>query len=528
MTLRDKAASRLRSNWPGRLASRPWHVFFAGALPLLIFLRGSGSGATPRTGLWPLAAISILVCAIWCILAAVFRETQRAALVATVLALATFGYFVVADLAAVTGGPAVVAIAYVLIGLCLVVIARARKELLILLTVFANLIVLAATAYQTVVFAEHERRISVQLEAEIPLPLSGLNPRPGAVRPDIYILDLEGYGRADVLRDYYGFEDRLVPELESLGFTVAAEAAGNYPQMTQSLAAALNMDYLPPLLRAPESTVTLRRRLGELIAQNRFFAALHAAGYRLTSYESEYAFARPRPVDDRPGPLLRFTNFEYRLYESSTIPRVLELLGLGRGLIPLAVHHHQILWTLDHFGSEPTDGRPALVFAHVLMPHPPFAFEADGRVRNTRIGMAFNDGDQWRTLAQGRKESYEDGYLDGIRFLNARLPALVRRVIGRTSRPTIFCILSDHGPASRLRWEDPNPVSIRERHGILFAVRFADGVPPNISQRITPVNAYRILLNHALGTALPLLEDRSYFSTWERLSEYLDVTALVH
>jgi hypothetical protein len=161
------------------------------------------------------------------------------------------------------------------------------------------------------------------------------------------------------------------------------------------------------------------------------------------------------------------------------------------------------------------------------MPHPPFTFEPDGRARPTRVAIGFNDGDFWRELAGGTGERYESGYVDAVKYLNSRVPDVVQQVLARSTRPTIFYILSNHGPAARLRWERPDASSVRERLGILLAVRFPDGDHEPLHDRSTPVTAFRALLNRALGTALPTLEDRSYFSTWEREWMFTDVTVQI-
>jgi hypothetical protein len=504
-------------------------VLVAPVVPLLQFFRGSGSGATPHTLVWPIIAIPAMALVAWLALAFLLRNARTSALFVTLLTLATFGYFSVSDLADYLDQRVVIPVTYLVVAVCAGLIWRAGSRVVAWLTVCANVVFLATTLLLAGSIARDELRVARATSLERPTPLVFTSTRTSKELPDIYILILEGYARADVLRHSYGFENDLVAELRSLGFFVADEAAGNYAQMTQSLASALNLEYLPALLGRDVSEVNLRRRLGELITHNRVFTALHSAGYRIRGYESEYAFLRPQPADARPGPLVRFTNFEYRFYEASVFPRLLQGVGLSRGLIPAAVHRQHLRWVLDRLAAEPVDGdgRPTLVFAHLLMPHPPFAFDADGSARATRAAMAFNDGDQWHTLTRGSGERYEAGYLDAVRFLNSRIPGLVRQVLSRTTRPAIFYILSDHGPASRLRWEHPDASSVRERLGILLAARFPDGDPRPLHSRTTPVNAYRALLNRALGTALPMLDDRSYFSTWERLSEYADVTERV-
>jgi hypothetical protein len=509
---------------------RPWHVLLSPVLPLLVFFRGSGSGATPHSIVWPLAAMLGLALLAWMVVAGVSRDARRSALFVTILTLATFGYFALSDLANYLGHRSIVAVLYpaVLVGAALV--WQASTRIVTWMTTAANIGLVVATLLQAGLAVGEEQQVLRNTSVELPAALRGTDARVEQQRPDIYVLILEGYGRADVLRDNYGFENDLVPRLRSMGFFVADRAAANYPQLGQSLAAALNLEYLPDLLEPPGVVnVTFKRRLGRLIRNNRFFPLLHSAGYYIRSYESEYAFLRPRPADDRPGPLIRFTNFEYRLYEGSLLPRVIGGIGQPRGVIPAAVHRHHVQWTLDRLATEVprADDRPTFVFAHVLMPHPPFTFEPDGRARPTRVAIGFNDGDFWRELAGGTGERYESGYVDAVKYLNSRVPDVVQQVLARSTRPTIFYILSNHGPAARLRWERPDASSVRERLGILLAVRFPDGDHEPLHDRSTPVTAFRALLNRALGTALPTLEDRSYFSTWEREWMFTDVTVQI-
>ena len=90
--------------------------------------------------------------------------------------------------------------------------------------------------------------------------------------------------------------------------------------------------------------------------------------------------------------------------------------------------------------------------------------------------------------------------------------------------PAIVLIHSDHGPGLQLEWESPAETNMRERMSILLAVRFPGDGGATISDRTTLVNVYRTVINRALGTGLPLLEDHAYFSTWTRPFVYVDVT----
>ena len=266
---------------------------------------------------------------------------------------------------------------------------------------------------------------------------------PDRPRPDIYILILDAYGRADVLRDYYHFENTLVPELEKLGFTIPPKAASNYAQTALSLASSLNLEYLPTLLEKQVSVGEPRARLADLISRNRVFETFTTAGYRIRSYSSEYGLLQPQIVDERPHPTLFMNDFEYGFYEATALPMLFAMAGRPVGTIPFALHRHHIRWTLDHLRRDlpATNDPPTLVFAHLLIPHPPFSFEPDGSPLESRLPANFNDGSHWRAQAEGRGETYEAGYTKAIQFVNNAVVDIVRNVVNRPDgRQTIFYI----------------------------------------------------------------------------------------
>jgi hypothetical protein len=139
----------------------------------------------------------------------------------------------------------------------------------------------------------------------------------------------------------------------------------------------------------------------------------------------------------------------------------------------------------------------------------------------------FSDGDMWRNIARSTGESYRSGYADTVRALNGRIVKAVEHITAMSrsrKRPALILIHSDHGPGSGLEWEDPERTDIRERLGILLAMRFPDGETPPLEANATPINAYRAVLTRALGAELPPLENRSYYSTWRHPFAYIDMT----
>ena len=91
------------------------------------------------------------------------------------------------------------------------------------------------------------------------------------------------------------------------------------------------------------------------------------------------------------------------------------------------------------------------------------------------------------------------------------------------SRPSIIILQADHGPGSLLNWESGAQTNVRERFSIFNAYYFPKPVDV-LYKEITPVNTFRIILNCFFGMKYQLLEEKCYYTTWERPYDFKDVT----
>ena len=74
-------------------------------------------------------------------------------------------------------------------------------------------------------------------------------PAPGDDLPDIYYIVLDGYGREDILDEYYKFDNsEVVDYLVSRSFIVPANAHSNYHRTVLSISSTLNMNYISELV----------------------------------------------------------------------------------------------------------------------------------------------------------------------------------------------------------------------------------------------------------------------------------------
>lgn len=323
-------------------------------------------------------------------------------------------------------------------------------------------------------------------------------------RPDIYYIVLDGLARADILEDTYGVDvGESVERLEALGFQIPSRSRSNYPQTQLSLASALNMQYLDDLAAIMGDRLD-RRPLIRLIAEAGAPTALQGKGYDMVAVKFESTTGA-----DRDGGC--------RFSKLPSGPTDLELAVLKRLPLPsslihratLRAHRQQVLRAFDAIETA-ASVRPMLLVAHVVTPHPPFVIADDGTERIGQTHFTFIDGDGF----PGSRDEYIEGYQSQASFVLRRIAGIVERIIDRA--PDSYIVIhSDHGSGLGLVNADAERTDAFERLSI-FSAYYAGGKLAPVPETMSPVNAFRWVLRHALGADLPLLDDRSYISDYPR------------
>ena len=351
--------------------------------------------------------------------------------------------------------------------------------------------------------------------------------RSRAELPDIYLILLDGFTRPDVLEDYFAVDSRELfePFLQD-GFYFAEQSSANYPRTLLATAATLNLSYLEPLVDELPPTVRASddvRPLYWATRNSRLSRFLHDLGYETVAFGTGYDGADLRDADHyftSPG---SFTAFENMLVETTPLPVLLPLLHLRTS----AERHRQrirfVLRELIELASSPHD-RPRFVYAHLLSPHPPYVFRSDGSaVESDRPADLDNPASHEVT-----------GYAEQAVFIAQEIHRVTRIIRNRSAQPPMILLQSDHG--SGLLPPAAGSVGSAEAderswHESRYANLMAFDVPPSVRSRlyptITPVNAFRVVLDGFFGTELGLLPDRNYWVHSKRPYEIKDVTDLV-
>ena len=340
--------------------------------------------------------------------------------------------------------------------------------------------------------------------------------RPGPER-DVYYLVFDRYGSNWSLERNFGIVNEELPTwLERHGFQVVPGARANYASTDLSLASTLNLRFLDHLTETFGRDTDDRAPVRNLLQRHEVGRFLQSQGYRYFHLGSWW---EPTASNEIADAVLRYderSEFGSVLHETTILPYLERaLFGPQESNAELGERHRQItlyqLRQLERLRHEP--GRK-FVLAHMLLPHPPYVFRADG--------SAIPEGG-----LPGKTDL--DLTAEQLEFTNAQIRSLVSRLLeGPPSSHPIIVIQADEGPHV---CELPScPTERQDRLGVRFGILGAYYLPDadtELSPDHSAVNTFRLVLSEYFGADLPPLPNRSYSSPPERIYDFEDVTELL-
>jgi hypothetical protein len=325
----------------------------------------------------------------------------------------------------------------------------------------------------------------------------------GDAPPDIYYIILDGYGREDVLKDQYGYDNSdFLNALREVGFYVADCSQSNYAQTQISLASSLNFNYVDAISDRFTPGRDDRTGLDTLIKHSAVRESLEAAGYETVAFATGFLLSEQEDADYYLSPQLdlgQLNEFEYLLVETTFARLIQDSNRLDVPNSSTELFRERTLFALDKLDKLAYIEGPKFVFVHLIVPHPPYVFgPTGGPIPPKEAGTT-------------RSEQNELRYLDQTTYVSNRMREIVPRIIANSTTPPIIVIQSDHGPTI--------PGSPQSRMKNLNAY-YLPGVKAPLYPTITPVNTFRIIFNTYFGQDLSLLEDVSLYSSYEEPFRY--------
>lgn len=300
---------------------------------------------------------------------------------------------------------------------------------------------------------------------------------------NFYYLVFDRYANSKTLQKYFGFDNsKFYTELEKRGFVVDRNALTSYPMTAPQMSSVLNMrylsatfgsiaDYFPPLQE---------HRVGKLF---------QTAGYKFLYYGNLYAPLRSSRIAD--------WNMRVSFMPCEFADSMVALTPL-RPLIGRAYKYRLTMSKFAQVAESAESSDLKFVYAHFLVPHPPYAFAADGSALS-----------EWNRETQREQELY----IGQLIATNRLMLQLIDKILANSDTKPVIILQADEGPYlmagdASLTRED----KIEKRTGILNAFYIPDAdIRAKLPQTLAPVNTFRFLLKEYFGAPIELLPNRVFF-----------------
>ncbi len=484
---------------------RPSHPLLFGPFIVLGVLSPNLNLVPPNEALRPMIALVVLTTLLWIASQLAFRNWVKSGAFAstTVLFLFAFGFVPFK----------VPLLAYLLVTLsCSALIAKRSRspELLNVLAISLFVVSLGNVAIKV-----------VQARAATAQVLSSTSSAPRQA-PDVYFIVLDGYGRSDVLKEKIGYDNsRHIASLKELGFKVLTNSRSNYCQTELSLGATLNLEFIQDLIEVPEESSN-RLPLQQIIATSRVQQRFRDMGYTTIAITTGF------PPTEFPNSDL---NLQVRGSLSLLEDTLINLTPLKAQTVfrdsMFSERRRTLNGAFQSLSRTKGDAlRPRFILAHIVAPHPPFVFDADGNPTENRGLYGYWDGSDY-TKYVGDKASYANGYSAQADYITKRLLASLRDILNGDKTPPIIIIQGDHGSKMGLQQNSLDGTDIDECFPILSAVYAPDTIAHKFRNDESPVNTFRHLFSSLFSESYEPLPNRSWFSPFYTPYKFTEVTEML-
>jgi hypothetical protein len=445
----------------------------------------------------PILLSLLLTGLVWLVLWSIFRDQNKTGIITTLIIISFFSYGQIFLQIQSTFGDTIrhrylmlifIAI-IVLIGNWIFAKVKSPDSIVNFLMATGGILFLFSVirAVQLDVAAYQTEQSSSESQSSV---IEKVNDSSSIQKPDIYFILLDAHTRSDILKEDFNYDNSaFIQQLKDLGFYVAECAQSNYPATKLSVTATFYGKYHDaPTLYPVNTSLTIQ--------------TVRSLGYKVITFENrsnghfdlqeDVRLSRNQLALGRIDLTGGLSEFEMMLLKTSALRIFYDMPQLVPGLdvqmlqrAEFYEHYQQTKFILSELKNLPDMARPKFVFAHILVPHPPFIFAPDGK---------FHWADQPR-----------QGYVSNVEFIDSQIALSVAEIIKKSKIPPVIIIMGDHGPTGV-------PGTPHMRMSILNAYYVNDQAKKDLYETISPINSFRVVFNNYFGTKYPLLEDKSYFA----------------
>lgn len=316
--------------------------------------------------------------------------------------------------------------------------------------------------------------------------------------PDIYLFVLDGYGRSDLLKKDFAYDNsEFLNLLSDEGFYLATCSQSNYTSTWFSIASMLNMNYLEamsPLNGETRTVLTMVPYIKHSIVRKE----LESKGYTTVAFETGFGFTEITDSDVYFQPananLIRILTgrmnaFELFYLRTTIVSAWMDLTGISADDIEKSIKLTRQDYIYSALQNEVIKIKsPKFVFAHILTTHKPFVY----------YQRSF---DQDPVVSQ--LDADFRGYHDTLVYSDKMMSQIIQKIILSSKVPPIIIVTGDHGPPVALE-------SRQQRAQNIYAIYLGGRKSDQLHPTMTPVNSFRIVFDSVFNEQYPILPDKSF------------------
>jgi hypothetical protein len=326
-----------------------------------------------------------------------------------------------------------------------------------------------------------------------------------AEKPDIFFIVFDSYTSSTCLLNDFQYSNELDSLLIKKGFFIARNSRSNYPLTPFSIASILNMGYLREVPMDAKATAKAMLQGASSVYESKLPAILHGEGYRIYNY-SPFDIRNHSAINlDYFGPLSKrlideqtlLGRFSTHLFWNFTVKN----FWTGKIHVPKSYPKYRETYIQDYITgnveglmsvANHEDSVPRFVYCHIMLPHEPYYFKADGSFQPD--SLLFD------------KSNPKGKFLAQTIYTNDIIKQIVDQLIRQRKRPYAVILQGDHG------FRDFDNKSEKDKiFEILNAYYFSDNQYNSVYNSITPVNSFRAVLNKYFKQDFSLLKDSSIY-----------------
>ena len=490
---------------PKNLSKFPFHPFLIGIFFVISLFYNNIRVITFDEVMLPLAIVILLISGVWFLLKILTKNSLKSSLGLSLLLILFFSYghvYLEIDHLIISGFDVgqhsflLIPFLSVLI-LGIIFLVRTKRTFdnatVIVNTIFLALVVIILINIEVYYF-ENDSNLYMNQNIDSQL----VHTYNENSLPNIYYIILDGYPGYQSLKLFDQNDDEFFDYFKKNGFFTSKNSFSNYQVTHLSVTSSLNFEYTHNLADVKDGGYD-QRNFTLIGNDNKLMNFLKSKGYLIINFDSGWGFTRDmKHADLQLCGDNQFLNSEFIIMLTKT--------SMLNPIYVKIFENTAVELKLCTFEQMPhVDERvlePFFVFSHIQLPHPPYFFGPNGEILSP---------DGLDLIANSDED--KSAYFDQVKFLNKKIPEIVDELLD-SENPPIIVIQSDHGSAFMMEddgfnWKPPDEKMLLERMNIINFI-YLPNSPDILYDEITPVNTFRIILNHYFGSDFEVLDDRSY------------------